>query len=200
MVGVLPGIGPIGAMALLLPVTYSMTPAGALIMLAGIYYGSMYGGSTTSILLNVPGEVSSVVTCLDGYEMARRGRAGAALFVAAVGSFAAGSLGILGLAFLAPALASAALRFGPPEFFALCIVGLLVLSNLTGSSLIRAIVMIALGLALSTVGMEPMSGVARFTFGSLELSQGVELVPIAIGLTSCRSPLANSSYPDRIVM
>ena len=182
IVGVLPGIGPIGAMALLLPVTYAMTPAGALIMLAGIYYGSMYGGSTTSILLKVPGEVSSVVTTTDGYEMARKGRAGAALFVAAVGSFAAGSLGILGLAFLAPVLAASALRFGPPEFFALCILGLLVLSRLTGSSLSRAAVMVALGLSLSTVGMEPMSGVSRFTFGYLDLAQGLELVPIAIGL------------------
>jgi putative tricarboxylic transport membrane protein len=182
VVGVLPGIGPIGAMALLLPVTYTMTPAGALIMLAGIYYGSMYGGSTTSILLNVPGEVSSVITTLDGYEMARRGRGGAALFIAAIGSFVSGSIGILGLAFLAPALAATALRFGPPEFFALCILGLMVLSRLTGSSLTRAAVMVALGLALSTVGMEPMSGVARFTFGSLDLAQGLELVPIAIGL------------------
>ena len=182
IVGVLPGIGPIGAMALLLPVTYAMTPAGALIMLAGIYYGSMYGGSTTSILLKVPGEVSSVITTIDGYEMARKGRAGAALFVAAVGSFAAGSLGILGLVFLAPVLAATALRFGPPEFFALCILGLLVLARLTGSSLIRAAVMVAFGLGLSTVGMEPMSGVSRFTFGSLDLAQGLELVPIAIGL------------------
>ncbi len=182
VVGVLPGIGPIGAMALLLPVTYAMTPAGALIMLAGIYYGSMYGGSTTSILLKVPGEVSSVITTIDGYEMARKGRAGAALFVAAVGSFAAGSVGILGLAFLAPVLAASALRFGPPEFFALCVLGLLVLSKLTGSSLIRAAVMVALGLSLSTVGMEPMSGVSRFTFGYLDLAQGLELVPIAIGL------------------
>lgn len=182
VVGVLPGIGPIGAMALLLPVTYSMTPAGALIMLAGIYYGSMYGGSTTSILLKVPGEVSSVITTIDGYEMARKGRAGAALFVAAVGSFVAGSIGILGLAFLAPVLAASALRFGPPEFFALCILGLLILSRITDSSLTRAAVMVALGLGLSTVGMEPMSGVSRFTFGSLDLAQGLELVPIAIGL------------------
>ena len=182
VVGVLPGIGPIGAMALLLPVTYTMTPAGALIMLAGIYYGSMYGGSTTSILLRVPGEVSSVITTLDGHEMARRGRAGAALFVAAIGSFVAGSVGILGLAFLAPVLASTALKFGPPEFLALCILGLLVLSRLTGGSLLRAAMMAALGLGLSTVGMEPMSGVSRFTFGVLDLSQGFELVPIAIGL------------------
>lgn len=182
IVGVLPGIGPIGAMALLLPVTYSMTPAGALIMLAGIYYGSMYGGSTTSILLKVPGEVSSVITTIDGYEMARKGRAGAALFVAAVGSFVAGSIGILGLAFLAPVLAASALRFGPPEFFALCILGLLILSRITSSSLAKAAVMVALGLGLSTVGMEPMSGVSRFTFGSLDLAQGLELVPVAIGL------------------
>ena len=182
IVGVLPGIGPIGAMALLLPVTYTMTPAGALIMLAGIYYGSMYGGSTTSILLKVPGEVSSVITTLDGHEMAKRGRAGAALFVAAIGSFIAGSVGILGLAFLAPVLATTALKFGPPEFLALCILGLLVLSRLTDSSLLRAALMTALGLSLSTVGMEPMSGVSRFTFGVLDLSQGFELVPIAIGL------------------
>ena len=182
VVGVLPGIGPIGAMALLLPATYAMNPAGALIMLAGVYYGSMYGGSTTSILLNVPGEVSSVITTLDGHQMALRGRAGAALFVAAIGSFVAGSIGILGLAFLAPVLAASALRFGPPEFFALCVLGLLVLSQLTGASLVRAGVMVALGLALSTVGMEPMSGVARFTFGSIELAQGLELVPVAMGL------------------
>jgi putative tricarboxylic transport membrane protein len=182
IVGVLPGIGPIGAMALLLPVTFSMTPAGALIMLSGIYYGSMYGGSTTSILLKVPGEVSSVVTTLDGYEMARKGRAGAALFVAAIGSFVAGSIGILGLAFLAPVLASSALRFGPPEFFALCVTGLLILTQLSGNSLVRGAVMVAFGLGLSTVGMEPMSGVARFTFGSLKLAQGFELVPVAIGL------------------
>lgn len=182
VVGVLPGIGPIGAMALLLPVTYTMTPSAALIMLAGIYYGSMYGGSTTSILLKVPGEVSSVITTIDGHAMALRGRAGAALFVAAIGSFVAGSIGILGLAFLAPVLASAALTFGPPEFFAMCILGLLVLSRLTGTSLTRAVVMVALGLGLSTVGMEPMSGVSRFTFGSLQLAQGLELVPIAIGL------------------
>jgi putative tricarboxylic transport membrane protein len=196
VVGVLPGIGPIGAMALLLPVTYSMGPASALIMLAGIYYGSMYGGSTTSILLKVPGEVSSVITTLDGYEMARQGRAGAALFVAAIGSFVAGTVGILGLAFLAPTLASTALRFGPPEFFALCVLGLLVLSRLTDASLARAAVMVALGLGLSTVGMEPMSGVSRFTFGSLELSQGLELVPIAIGLFGVSELL--SSVHDKL--
>ncbi len=161
VVGVLPGIGPVGAMALLLPVTYALTPAGALIMLAGIYYGSMYGGSTTAILLKVPGEVSSVVTTLDGYEMARRGRAGPALFVAAIGSFVAGTVGVVGLAFIGPLLSKVALTFGPPEYFALCLLGLMVLSRLTGSSLSRAFVMVAAGLALSTVGMEPMSGTSR---------------------------------------
>ena len=182
VVGVLPGIGPVGAMALLLPATYALTPAGALIMLAGIYYGSMYGGSTTAILLKVPGEVSSVITTLDGYEMARRGRAGPALFVAAIGSFAAGTVGVMGLAFVGPQLSKAALNFGPPEYFALCLLGLMILSRLTGSSLSRAFVMVMAGLALSTIGMEPMSGTSRFTFGFLNLAQGIDLVPIAMGM------------------
>lgn len=182
IVGVLPGIGPVGAMALLLPATFALTPAGALIMLAGIYYGSMYGGSTTAILLKVPGEVSSVVTTLDGYEMARRGRAGPALFVAALGSFVAGTIGVVGLAFLGPLLSKAALTFGPPEYFALCLLGLMVLSQLTGSSLPRALLMVTIGLALSTVGMEPMSGSSRFTFGFLDLAQGIDLVPVAMGM------------------
>lgn len=182
VVGVLPGIGPVGAMALLLPATYALTPAGALIMLAGIYYGSMYGGSTTAILLKVPGEVSSVITTLDGYEMAQRGRAGAALFVAAIGSFVAGTVGVIGLAFVGPLLSRVALTFGPPEFFALCLLGLMILSRLTGASLSRSFVMVTAGLALSTVGMEPMSGTSRFTFGFLELSQGIDLVPIAMGM------------------
>ena len=182
VVGVLPGIGPVGAMALLLPATYALTPAGALIMLAGIYYGSMYGGSTTAILLKVPGEVSSVITTLDGYEMAQRGRAGAALFVAAIGSFVAGTVGVIGLAFVGPLLSKVALTFGPPEFFALCLLGLMILSRLTGSSLSRSFVMVAAGLALSTIGMEPMSGTSRFTFGFLDMSQGIDLVPIAMGM------------------
>ena len=190
VVGVLPGIGPVGAMALLLPATYALTPAGALIMLAGIYYGSMYGGSTTAILLKVPGEVSSVVTTLDGYEMAQRGRAGPALFVAAIGSFAAGTVGVIGLAFVGPLLSKAALSFGPPEYFALCLMGLMILSRLTDSSLSRAFVMVAAGLALSTIGMEPMSGTSRFTFGFLKMSQGVDLVPIAMGMFGVAELLA----------
>ncbi|MBI4241015.1 MAG: tripartite tricarboxylate transporter permease, partial [Candidatus Rokubacteria bacterium] len=190
LVGVLPGIGPIGAMALLLPSTFALSPTAALIMLAGIYYGSMYGGSTTSILVNVPGEAASVVTAIDGYQMARRGRAGAALAVSAVGSFVAGTLGVLGLILFASFLAEVALRFGPPEYFALTIMGLAVLSRLSGGSLIKSFLMVGFGLALGSVGMEPISGVSRFTFGSVRLSQGVELVPVAMGLFGIAEILA----------
>ncbi len=182
IVGILPGIGPVGAMALLLPSTFSLEPATALIMLAGIYYGSMYGGSTTAILVNVPGEAGSVVTALDGYQMTRNGRAGAALAVAAVGSFVAGSLGVVGIAVAASWLADQALRFGPPEYFAMAAAGLLLLSRLSGGSVIHAFLMVAIGLALGTVGMEPISAVRRFTFGSTQLSQGIELVPVIMGL------------------
>ena len=182
IVGVLPGIGPIGAMALLLGATYSLPPATALIMFAGIYYGSMYGGSTTSILVNIPGEPSSVVTCLEGNQMARRGRGGAALFIAAAGSFVAGSLALVVLSWLAPLLAEAALKFGPPEYFAISVFGLLVLSQLSGQGLLKSFLMVGLGLLLSTVGMDVISGQPRFDFGTIGLKQGVDFVPIAMGL------------------
>ncbi len=182
VVGVLPGIGPIGAMALLIPTTFALSPATAVIMLAGIYYGSMYGGSTTSILVRVPGEAASVVTAVEGYAMTRRGRAGAALAVSAVGSFVAGTLGIFGVVLLASWLAEQALRFGPPEYFALSAMGLLVLSRLSGGSVLVSFLMVGLGLAVGTVGMEPISGVNRFTFGWLTLGQGIELVPVIMGL------------------
>ena len=182
IVGVLPGIGPVGAMALLLPSTFALPPATALIMLAGIYYGSMYGGSTTSILVNVPGEAGSVVTAIDGYQMARKGRAGAALAVAAVGSFIAGTLGVVGVMLFAAWLADVALQFGPPEYFALAVTGLAVLSRLSGGRIVMSFLMVGLGLAIGTVGMEPISGVRRFTFGSVQLAQGLELVPIIMGL------------------
>ena len=182
IVGVLPGIGPIGAMALLIPSTLALSPTTALIMLAGIYYGSMYGGSTTSILVRVPGEAASVVTAVEGYEMARRGRAGAALAVSAVGSFVAGTLGIFGIILLAAWLAEQALRFGPPEYFALSLMGLLVLSRLSGGSVVTSLAMVGAGLAIGTVGMEPISGVSRFTFGWLTLAQGIDLVPVIMGL------------------
>ncbi|MEK7386279.1 MAG: tripartite tricarboxylate transporter permease, partial [candidate division NC10 bacterium] len=182
IVGVLPGIGPVGAMALLLPSTFALDPATGLIMLAGIYYGSMYGGSTTSILVNVPGEAASVVTAIDGYQMAKQGRAGAALTVSAVGSFVAGSVGVLGIVLLGTWLADLALRFGPPEYFALTVTGLMVLSRLSGGSVLQSFLMVGIGLAIGTVGMEPISGFRRFTFGSVQLSQGIELVPVIMGL------------------
>src|SRR5213594_299065 len=182
IVGILPGIGPVGAMALLLPSTFALSPTTALIMLAGIYYGSMYGGSTTSILVNVPGEAASVVTAIDGYQMARKGRAGAALAVSAVGSFVAGSGGVVGIVLFSSWLADLALQFGPPEYFALTVMGLAILSRLSGGSVLMAFLMVGLGLAIGTVGMEPISGVRRFTFGSVQLSQGIELVPVIMGL------------------
>ncbi|HEY7870988.1 MAG TPA: tripartite tricarboxylate transporter permease, partial [Methylomirabilota bacterium] len=182
IVGILPGIGPVGAMALLLPSTFALQPATALIMLAGIYYGAMYGGSTTSILVNVPGEAGSVVTAIDGYQMTRKGRAGAALAVAGVGSFVAGSLGVVGIMLASAWLAEQALRFGPPEYFAMAFAGLLLLSRLSGGSVLQAFVLVAIGLGLGTVGMEPISAIRRFTFGSTQLSQGIELVPVIMGL------------------
>jgi len=182
VVGVLPGIGPVGAMALLLPSTFALHPATALIMLAGIYYGAMYGGSTTSILVNVPGEAGSVVTLLDGYQMTRKGRAGAALAIAAVGSFVAGTIGVVGIMMAAGWLADVAVQFGPPEYFAITFGGILLLSRLSGGSLLHAFVMVAIGLALGTVGMDSISALRRFTFGSVQLSQGIDLVPVIMGL------------------
>lgn len=182
LVGVLPGIGPIGAMALLIPSTFGLNPATALIMLAGIYYGAMYGGSTTSILVNVPGESASVMTCVEGYQMARKGRAGAALAVAGVGSFVAGTMGIVALMFFAPALSKVAIEFGPPEYFAIALAGLVFLSRLGEGSALKSFLMVVLGLMLSTVGMDPISGLPRFTFGQIELGQGIEMIPVVMGL------------------
>jgi putative tricarboxylic transport membrane protein len=182
VVGLLPGIGPIGAMALLIPSSFSVEPATALIMLTGIFYGAMYGGSTTSILINLPGEEAAVVTAIDGYQMAKKGRAGAALAVAALGSFVAGTLGIIGLMFFAPPLSELALNFGPPEYSALMLVGLIGLSQLGESSPLKSYLMVVFGLLLGTAGMEPITGLPRFTFGQVELSQGIELVPVAMGL------------------
>src|SRR4030095_14209822 len=182
IVGVLPGIGPVGAMALLLPSTFAMHPATALIMLAGIYYGAMYGGSTTSILVNVPGEAGSVVTLLDGHQMTKKGRAGAALTIAAVGSFFAGTVGVVGIMLAAGWLADVAIQFGPPEYFAITLGGILLLSRLSGGSILNAFVLVALWLALWTVGMDSISALRRFTFGSVQLAQGVELVPVIMGV------------------
>jgi putative tricarboxylic transport membrane protein len=182
IVGVLPGLGPLGAMALLLSLTYGMDTVAGMIMFAGIYFGAMYGGSTTSILLNIPGEAASVVTVLEGYKMARRGRAGAALAVSAVGSFIAGSISVLALSFMAPTLAMAALRFGPAEYFMVALVGLMVMSRLTGGDLFTSLMLMGIGLALGTVGMETVAGYMRYTFKQPLLAQGVDFLPVAMGL------------------
>ena len=182
LVGVLPGIGPIGSMALLLGATYSLPPSTALIMFSGIYYGSMYGGSTTSILINIPGEASSVVTAIDGNQMAKKGRAGAALTLAAVGSFIAGSIGLVLLSFLAPILAEAALKFGPTEYFAIAVFGLLILAQLSGQGFVKSLIMVGLGLAVGTVGLDNVTGLPRFSFGSVDLQRGIDFVPVAMGL------------------
>jgi putative tricarboxylic transport membrane protein len=183
-IGVLPGIGPVSGVAILLPVIFStrMDPISGMIMLAAVYYGSQYGGSTTSILINTPGESSSVMTCLDGYAMARKGRAGPALAMAAIASFVAGTIGVLGLMLLAPPLTDFGLRFGPAENFALMVLGLTTLTRLSGSSVFKSLLMALFGLALGTVGIDAMSGVPRFTFGQPELLNGFEFAVVAIGL------------------
>ena len=165
-IGVLPGLGPIAAIALLLPLTFKMAPAAAIIMLAGIYYGAMYGGSTTSILVNIPGEAASVVTCLDGYQMARQGRAGPALGIAALGSFIAGTVGLVGLVFFAPPLGAFALGFGPPEYFAITFLGLTLVSYLSRGSILKALLMAVLGLLMGTIGTDPISGQERFSYAA----------------------------------
>jgi len=191
LVGVLPGIGPVGAMSLLLPTTFKATPEAAIIMLAGIYYGAMYGGSTTSILVNIPGEAASVVTCLDGYQMAQQGRAGPALGIAAFGSFIAGTLSILGLMLLAPPLSKFALRFGPPEYFTLMVLGLTILIYLAHGSMSKALIMAAFGIILGLVGLDSINARPRFTFGKMELIDGVGLVPVVMGLFGVSEVLLN---------
>ena len=182
LIGVLPGIGPIATIAMLLPATYALPPVAALIMLAGIYYGAQYGGSTTAILVNLPGESSSVVTMLDGYQMARRGRAGAALSVAALGSFIAGCFGTLILAAFAAPLAELAFKFGPAEYFSLMVLGLIGAVVLASGSIIKAIAMIVLGLLLGLVGTDVNTGTSRFAFGIPELSDGIGFISVAMGL------------------
>jgi putative tricarboxylic transport membrane protein len=191
LVGVLPGIGPVGAMSLLFPITFKATPEAAIIMLAGIYYGAMYGGSTTSILVNIPGEAASVVTCLDGYQMARRGRAGPALGMAAFGSFIGGTASILGLMLLAPPLSQVAIRFGPAEYFSLMVLGLAILVYLAHGSIRKALLMAAAGVVLGLIGLDSINARARLTFDRLELVDGVGLVPIVMGLFGIAEVLLN---------
>ena len=191
LVGVLPGLGPVAAMSLLLPTTFHLSPVSAVIMLSGIYYGAMYGGSTTSILVNIPGEAASVITCLDGYQMARKGRAGAALGIAAFGSFIAGTLSILGLMLLAPMLAEVALKFGPPEYFSLMLLGLVIVTFLAGSSMPKALLMAAFGLFLGLIGMDIMTATPRFTLDIYFLMDGIGLVPVVMGLFGISEVLLN---------
>lgn len=191
LVGVLPGLGPVGAMAILLPITFKMSSAGAIIMLAGMYYGVAYGGSTTSILVNVPGEIGSVVTCLDGHQMALRGRAGPALGIAAFGSFIAGTLGIVGLMIFAVPLSRMALAFGPPEYFSLIVLGLTFVASLSHGSVFRAVMMAFFGLILGNVGIDIETTSPRFTFGSLHLFNGIGIAPVAMGLFGIAEVLVN---------
>ncbi len=182
VVGVLPGLGPAATMAMLLPVTAFLEPAEAIVMLAGIYYGAMYGGSTTSILVSVPGEASSVVTCLDGFEMTKQGRAGEALAVAAIGSFVAATAGIILLSVAAPPLADMALAFGPPEYFGLVLFSFTALVSLSGRSLLMGVIVGLLGMLLASAGIDPMSGRQRLAFGSVEMMRGFDIVPVFMGL------------------
>jgi putative tricarboxylic transport membrane protein len=191
LVGVLPGLGPTAAIALLLPTTFHFSPVAAIITLSGIYYGAMYGGSTTSILVNIPGEAASVVTSLEGYKMALDGRAGPALGIAAFGSYIAGTLSIVGLMFLAPLLAKAALAFGPPEYFALMCLGLTILIYLASGSIIKALMMAALGLIVGCIGADMLTNVHRFTLGIPELMDGVGLIPLVMGLFGISEVLLN---------
>jgi len=201
LVGVLPGIGPVGALSMLLPATFGMSPVSAIILFAGIYYGAAYGGSTTSILVNIPGEASSVVTCIDGYQMARNGRPGAALGISAIGSFIGGTFSVVALMLLVFPLAKAAVLFGPPEYFSLICMSMTIVVYLAHGSLMKAIIMAIVGLILSTVGLDFITGVQRFTFRSDTLQDGLGLVPVAMGVFGIAEVLTNLSNPvERILL
>src|SRR6266446_3119927 len=194
IVGVLPGIGPLAGISILLPVTFGLDATKAIVMLAGIYYGSQYGGSTTSILMRIPGEASSVMTCIDGYAMAQKGRAGAALCIAAVGSFIAGTFGVIVTTVIAPPLANLALRFGPPEYASLLVLGLIFLAYMSSTSLVRTLLMACLGLLLGMIGIDVMTGHFRYSFDIPELGDGIGIVPVAVGLFGLGEILATPSH------
>jgi len=198
VIGVLPGIGPISGVAMLIPITFGMNPTTAMIMMAGVYYGAMYGGSTTSILINTPGENSSVVTCLDGYQMAKQGRAGAALAVSAIGSFIAGTISIILLMLMAPALAAWAIKFGPPEYFALMILGLTAVASLGEGNMVKALISMALGLIFSTAGIDLQTGTTRFSFGLPEMLDGIEFLIPAIGLFALAEVFDTTTRPEEV--
>ena len=195
LIGVLPGLGPAAGTAILIPVTFSLDPIGAIIMLAAIYYGAMYGGTITSVLVNVPGEAASVITCLDGYQMAKQGRAGPALGIAAIGSFIGGTFATFALMVVSLPLATFALRFGPPEVFSLLVVGLSLVTGLSGRSLLAALVMTLFGLMLSMIGMDPVRGAPRFTFGIPPLYDGIGFIPVVMGLFGIGEILLSMEAP-----
>lgn len=195
LVGVLPGLGPTAAIAILVPITSGLPVTAAIIMLAGIYYGAMYGGSTTSILINTPGEAASVVTAIDGYQMARQGRAGPALGMAAIASFIAGTISLLGLVLVAPPLADMALKFGPPEYFALLVLGLSIIVGLAGKSLVKGLVSGLFGLLLGAIGIDPQTGLGRYTFGNPNLMGGVDFVSVIVGIFAISEVLSNAEQP-----
>ncbi len=195
LIGVLPGLGPAAGTAILIPVTFNLDPIGAIIMLAAIYYGAMYGGTITSVLVNVPGEAASVITCLDGYQMAKQGRAGPALGIAAIGSFIGGTFATFALMVVSLPLASFALRFGPPEVFSLLVVGLSLVTGLSGRSLLAALIMTLFGLMLSMIGMDPVRGAPRFTFGLPPLYDGIGFIPVVMGLFGVGEILLSMEAP-----
>jgi putative tricarboxylic transport membrane protein len=191
LIGVLPGIGPLATIAMLLPITFNVPPVSALIMLAGIYYGAQYGGSTTAILVNLPGETSAVVTCLDGYQMARQGRAGPALAIAAIGSFFAGTICTMIIALFGPPIAEMALKFGAPEYFSLMLMGLVTAAVLAHGDMVKSLAMVALGLLLGVVGTDVNSGMARYSFGIAELTDGIGFIVIAVGVFALSEIISN---------
>lgn len=191
IIGVLPGIGPVTGIAILLPLTFGRDPAGALILLAGIYYGAMYGGSTTSILANIPGESSSVMTAVEGYELAKKGRGGAALGMSAFGSFIAGTLGLVFLGVLAPLMAKLAIKFGPPEYFALMLLSFTLVAALSTNNMVKGLITVILGLFISSIGIDGITGEARFTFGIMTLLDGIDFVIVAIGLFAIAEVMIN---------
>jgi TctA family transporter len=197
LIGVLPGIGPLATIAMLLPITFNVAPVGALIMLAGIYYGAQYGGSTTAILVNLPGETSAVVTCIDGYQMARQGRAGPALAIAAIGSFAAGTFGTLLIALAGPPLAQLALEFGAPDYFSLLLMGLVAAAVLAEGDMMKSLAMVVMGLLLGIVGTDVNTGVQRFSFGFSELTDGISFIVVAVGVFAIGEIISNLGDPEK---
>jgi TctA family transporter len=197
LIGVLPGIGPLATIAMLLPITFNVAPVGALIMLAGIYYGAQYGGSTTAILVNLPGETSAVVTCIDGYQMARQGRAGPALAIAAIGSFAAGTFGTLLIALAGPPLAQLALEFGAPDYFSLLLMGLVAAAVLAEGDMMKSLAMVAMGLLLGIIGTDVNTGVQRFSFGFSELTDGISFIVVAVGVFAIGEIISNLGDPEK---